>query len=70
MTVKKAVSVASAETALAKAKAAEEAATGPQYYVAIAAIDHNGVRAHNIGDKVPAANVIEHGWQDLVTEME
>ena len=31
-------------------------------WVAVAAIDHGVVRAYNIGDPVPASNVVAHGY--------
>lgn len=31
-------------------------------YVATAPIDHDGVRAYNVGDPVPADNVKTHGY--------
>ena len=35
-------------------------------YVALQPIDHNGVRAYNPGDRVPASNVKRHGYQNGV----
>lgn len=32
-------------------------------YVALGPIDHNGVRAYNAGDRVPAANVERHRYK-------
>lgn len=32
-------------------------------YVALRPIDHNGVRAYNAGDRVPAANVERHRYK-------
>jgi hypothetical protein len=41
-------------------------------YVAIAPIDHGGVRAYNTGDRVPIDNVELHGYlgDDLVAELD
>lgn len=61
MTVEKSEDVAVAEEAVKPV---------PQYYIAVIAINHNGVRVHNVGDKVPGVNVIAHGWQDMVREMD
>jgi hypothetical protein len=33
-------------------------------YVAVGPINHNGVRAYNKGDPVPASNVAKHGYLD------
>jgi len=33
-------------------------------FVAAVAINHDGVRAYNIGDPVPASNVDAHGYLD------
>jgi hypothetical protein len=32
-------------------------------FVAVEPIFVGGVRAHNVGDAVPAANVAAHGWE-------
>lgn len=46
-----------------------QAPAEPPYYIATAPLFIGGsqfARAHNPGDRVPAAHVAEHGWQNLV----
>jgi hypothetical protein len=61
------------EDTVAVVKSAPQAQTVESYeealrkewstYVAVEPIFVNGVRAHNAGDAVPAANVEAHGWE-------
>jgi hypothetical protein len=39
-------------------------ATKPEYYIATAPLYVGTARAHNVGDRVPAANVKANGWED------
>lgn len=47
---------------LADLKAAQEREYGT--FVALVAIDHDGVRAYNAGDPVPVSNVEQYGYLD------
>jgi hypothetical protein len=48
---------------------ATPAPAAPPYYIATAPLFIGGsqfARAHNVGDRVPAEHVEEHGWANLV----
>lgn len=65
------MTVHSLEEMVIAVKAAQ--ATREEYgkYRAKRPIDHGGARAYNVGDQVPQANVIKHGYldDDLVEEV-